>query len=107
MKYIKKFEDFENKIIPGVNVYWKVRTDSPYYEISLEKIGMNDDEIENFLEMRPDFNDSVVYIELCWEGIGSNYYWADSVISFIDDDPKYLGEVEIVPEEIEGRKYNL
>ena len=40
---------------------------------------MNDDEIENFLEMRPDFNDSVVYIELCWEGIGSNYYWADRI----------------------------
>ena len=48
MKYLKTYESYEKP----KNCYWKVRTDTPYYEISLDKMGMVEDEKEDFMQMR-------------------------------------------------------
>ncbi len=47
MKYIKLFELLE---LEQYSKYWKIRTDTPYYNISLDKIKMPKDIQEDYLD---------------------------------------------------------
>lgn len=112
MKYIRLFEQDKKP----ENEFWKVRTDTPYYEISLDKMGMTEDEKEYFLYDREMyFKRKHIYIGLEWEGIGSNYYYGIDMNAF-STGYKYSGEIEdeITQEDIEKwifendiNKYNL
>lgn len=109
MKYLKKYENFETP----KNCYWKVRTDTPYFEISLGKIGITEDEQEDFI-VHKEFLDKnkFIYIGLEFVGIGTQYFYAENPDCF----KKYSfnGEVKITPEEVkewqlknDANKYNL
>lgn len=115
MKYIKTYEIHENK-----NKYWKVRTDSPYYEISLKNIGMSKDEEDTFLKLRDNNNFQnrpVIYIEYWFDRPNtreSPYVWTHGSLENETENPTYMGEVEISPEDIEeyeiitnSKKYNI
>ena len=109
MKYLKLILE---------NEFWKVRTDTPYFEISLEKIGMTKDEQEEYenlvISERYFNNRKYFYIGLKCEGIGSNYYYGFEKSDF--KNYIYSGEIEkeITSEDIEKwklkndvNKYNL
>lgn len=113
MKYIKSFEELNisDEEFTNRNRYWKLRTDSPYYEIGLKKIGMTEDEQTNFIILRDrDFpHENYIYIELYWgECIGSNYYWGSNSEDF---NTIYMGEIEneITSDELKDGylKYNI
>ena len=81
MKYLKAYEGYGNL----ENCYWKVRTTTPHFEISLDKMGMVEDEKEDFIQMRDEkyrvVNQDYVYIALnynggMWQGtVGSEFYY--------------------------------
>ena len=117
MKYIKTYEKYEKP----KNTYWKIRTDIPYFEISLDRIGMVEDEETTYIRMRNEkhlINKKYIYIGLNYDinttgTIGSEFYWANDTNPFVND-YEYDGEIEITPEEIEewhlkndANKYNL
>ena len=118
MKYLKTYESYEKP----KNCYWKVRTDTPYFEISLDKMGMVEDEKLDYIQMRDDnnlINQEYVYVALNYDinitgTIGSEFYYDNYSRAF--DDYEYLGEIEkeITPEDIEewhlkndAKRYNL
>jgi len=98
------------------NCYWKVRTDTPYYEISLDKMGMVEDEKENFMQIRETEDEKYVYIGLDFNvGMGSEFHFDNTSSAFFNE-YEYLGEIEkeITSEDIEkwelendAKKYNL
>jgi hypothetical protein len=124
MKYIKTYEAKKKTLHEEwnetpKNIYWKVRTDTPYFEISLIKMGMTKDEQKEYLDpnFRKYFNKfKYLYFALCFEGIGSNYYHDVDNSIFHKNNYEYSGEIEkeITEEEIEewklqndATKYNL
>lgn len=100
MKYIKTYENltlFEN----SKPKCWCVRTDSPYFKISLEKIGVPEREINNWLENTNIQN----YKELA---ILYNKQWQHVPFELLDlDEVNYQGEIQIEDFEIDANKYNL
>jgi len=113
MKYIKKFEGIIDPNIDRSQKFWLVRTDSPYFEISLNKMNKSDDEIQRFLNNQYRKDNAKLYIPIndyegSWnsERTGKNSYTQDGF--------EYQGEMEVTPEEIEEwnmknsiKKYNL
>lgn len=117
MKYIKLFE--EQHKTPD-NEYWKVRTDTPYFEISIDKIGMTEDEKKEYLEYRrigvSSFEKKYIYLGIQYGiGAGSAFYFAEDPNPFKSDKTfKFSGEPEITTEDLEKwnfentvNKYNL
>ena len=113
---IKLFEQYFEK---PVNEYWKVRTENPWFDISLDKIGVTEDEKEYYRnEIKFYIGNKYVYIGLDYNantitsGIGSEYYISVAKEDF--DGYVYQGEPLITQEEIEKwhfendtKKYNL
>ena len=121
MKYIKKFENHEY-----IGEFWLIRTDKPYMELSLHKIGATQSEIERFnlsstyklhdkiyISMRYNFVNGVI------DGLNNdNCGWmpgdANGDFFYIKNKFNYMGEVIITDEDIEEysikkniEKYNL
>lgn len=123
MKYIKTYEKYDKP----ENEYWKINTNNPWFEISLSKIGMTDDEIEELLNdvgiSNFYLNNEYIFVELDWHNsgtIGSKYYWTedeeDLLHEFKIKKPIYRGDPknEITKEDIEKwklkndvKKFNL
>jgi len=115
MKYIIKKQSFlsEHKFTyEGKTRYdwWTIRTEQPYLEISLKKIGMTD--IEAFIKRNPSLRDHKKISVLCHN---KDYSWTAGNISMSDwSICTFLGEVEVTPDDIkewkilkDAEKYNL
>jgi len=100
MKYIKTYEKLSNIII----IYWKVRTDKPYLEISLDKLKSEygcDINYDDYTDLK-EFDK--VYIILLMSSEGNT--WRFCAGEFRKDyETKYLGEVEVTDDDI--YEYNL
>ena len=116
MRYIKHFEQKHKK---SKNKFWMVRTDTPYYEISLDKIGMTEDEKKEYNKQDLNFDRmNYIYIGLNFDDYfpESIYYYDVDKNEFDDEGYKYLGRIEnkITQKDIEkwqlendAKKYNL
>jgi len=112
MKYIKTYESVYDE-----GKYWKIRLDTPYYEISLDKIGMSYKEQTGYLDINyiktySDLTD-VMYIGTGTVKHGTDYYWA-STRRLDFNQFEYMGEPEITENDIKEwnfkndiKKYNL
>ena len=108
MKYLKTYEE---KIDYSKDKYWKLNSLSPYYEISLKKIGMNKEEQKDFISHRNFWKDKqdFIYIIIHYntpiaELVGHEYCWAEEAFHMQGE---YMGEVKVTQEEIIENKYNL
>jgi len=108
MKHLKYFEE---QIDYSKDKYWKLNSDSPYYEISLKKIGMNEEEQKDFISHRNFWKDkqNFIYIVIHYDTtiaqlVGHEYCWAEKESQVQGE---YMGEVKVTPEEILTNKYNL
>jgi hypothetical protein len=101
MKYIKKFESFENN-----RYFWKVELD--YFELSQTKIkipiGSPDLKMTDEIYSWGDDDDKIfiTHDESEWSWSGTWNY-----DTLIHDDYEYLGEIILEPYEKKGIKYNL
>lgn len=115
MKYIKTFEAVEPK---EYGEYWKINTDTPYYEISLNKIGMPKDVQKDYIDS--DIKRSFKRYEFIFilkaqanNPSGFDWSWSDYESAY-KKKFRNMGEVEITTEDIEewelnknANKYNL
>jgi hypothetical protein len=115
MKYLKMFEEYQKP----VNEFWKIRTENPWLDISLDKIGVMDHEKEHYLdEVKFYIGNKYIYVGLDYNantitsGMGSEYYFSVAKEDF--DGYEYRGEPEITQEDIEKwnfendtKRYNL
>ena len=109
MKYLMKLEELWNE---KNEIYWKIQTTLPNMEIALNKIGMDKEDIEDWLNktLRNRYvNHQYIFL---FKDIYSNA-WQWSELDY-NSTAKYMGEIEITPEEIDeynmkqsAKKYNL
>lgn len=111
MRYIKLFENMKYE----PNRYWKVRTDEPYFSISLDKLDVTPkDRFDGIIDSHPSYEH--VFIFACdkfgekWE---YNFYDGDDH-QRLNSNEKYMGEVKITRNDLknwkmkkEAEKYNL
>ena len=115
MKYLKYFEQKEVKKL------WLIRTDSPYLEISIDKINLpqkqkdyllnndyvtgkrlyrEDDKVIDLSKIYvPDSDEKYAYSWSPYNGHGLDIFTS---LGFI-----YQGEVEVTEDELRSKKYNL
>lgn len=112
MKYIKKFET----IINGYKgEFWLVRTDSPYYEVSLDKVGLS-----NEIKLYTTYNYfkrkglKKIYVAKPFNSDILEWIPFRRKKFFIDQKYEYKGEIKPTEEEIknflirkEAEKYNI
>lgn len=112
MKHIKLFEELSNG-----KMFWKIRTDETYYNLSLKKIGMTEPYLSRFVDNRQITTDSKQYgnfIYVCFnpyevkEGIWGWNHGLDSDFYYFEKRGYlWMGEVEIPEYEADSIKYNL
>ena len=115
MKYIKTYE--KNK---SLERYWKVRMGVPYFEISLEKIGVPYSRFAYLNYGSKDFqkgydvNGRTKHILILIDNESSSGWGWNLVEDGVDKDQIYMGEVEVTEEDIEmwklkndANKYNV
>ena len=99
MKYIKTFEDINSEI------YWKISTEKYYYEASLIKIGLPEDKMKYWTTIVPiEFESSDKKIYIFYEESLTKIWCWENLKYRLRGNEKYMGEVEITPEEIEIEK---
>ncbi len=101
MKYIKTFESVNKK-------FWKVRTFEPYFTISLQKLGLTDDDIQTFYnEMNQNHikQHSFIYVFYHIKPGREIGDWVYSTDFLNDDNFSFMGGVDITKEDID--KYNI
>ena len=124
MIHLKLYEDFD-KFDPKKKQYWKVRLDTPYYEISLFKLGIQQNKkiinlnLENILsnDLRKKLLErhKFVYIGVEPNFINKDAYYYNVVKEDFDEySSEYMGEIEVTDEDIKKwefennvNKYNL
>lgn len=110
MKYIKSYESLNQK-------FWKIKTTEPDFTISLQKIGLTDEQIENFYS-KVNFTNikkhDYVYVMYHIQPGQLTGRWVYSTTFINDDDKSFMGGIEITPEEykeglikLDQNKYNL
>lgn len=113
MKHIKTFEGIIDPNIDHSKKFWLVRTDSPYLEISLNKMNKTKDEIIRFLNNKLIKHHEKIYIPINdYEGSWNGPLTGGT--SYKEEGFEYKGEMEVTSEEIEDwniknavKKYNL
>ncbi len=113
MKHIKKFENIDEHV-NAEGKFWEINTDEPYFEISLNKLGFNEELKERIYDMNNYSikNSGLVYIYIIKTNlsyIGTSVTWSH-VTDFrkdtaIENGNKYMGKVEITEDDI--RKWEL
>ena len=108
MKYIKQFENSENK-------YWIVNLKRPNFEISLKKIGVPDYYIKQWSDMYEDV-DTNVYVFKVLDTVRDRlrdmdekvYHWYLLVYDTSEKTgSKFMGRVDAEDWEVDSYKYNL
>jgi len=105
MKYLKKFE---NILDPGN--FWLVDTDERYFEISLDKIGVREDVINNYcyLNIHSILNTGLKFIFITKIGF---VMWSDCTkyekTEAIEQGYEYKGDIFITKEDIENYKVKI
>jgi hypothetical protein len=120
MKHIKQFEGLFN------NYYWIVKTRKPYLEISLEKIGYDRENLNDYLDetikdirilrrkldwvIATNLNKGEMYITL----LESGYIKVWSYTHIVDRSDIFRGRIEVTQEDIKdwkikniANKYNI
>ena len=116
MKYIKQYESSD---MIYKNTFWEIKTADPEFTISLQKIGLTEEEVENF-KRPPNINNIqkypkiyVIYHTPPGRFIGR---WVYSYKKFDDSDFKNLKmktvkftakDIERFNIEVDANKYNL
>jgi len=113
MKYIKKYENIDEHV-NAEGKFWEINTDEPYFEISLNKLGFDEELKEKIYGMNNSYikNSGLVYIYIIKTNLsylGTSVTWSH-VTDFIKDTAiengnKYMGKVEITEDDI--KKWNL
>lgn len=132
MKYIKFFEELN---LSGKNQFWKIKSKTPYFEISLRNLCVDEAEYEQFFIVNPGITEwlnkrgrDYVYLEIDYNsGIGAEINWSGNQEDFNYPEgynqqlgyhkarvSEYMGEMEITQQEIDewllnndAEKYNL
>jgi hypothetical protein len=110
---ITNFKIFEHK---EYNVYWKVRTDQPYFDVSCWKIGVPEGRFgfaknkEYLKELKVG---KYVYIQNFYNGTECRWEW-DKLKKHVNNNLEYKGEVKVTKNDIEKwklynniKKYNI
>jgi len=110
------FEKFEY----DSNRYWKVRVDTPYFEIALDKLGLDADRKRAFLnhESRKEMERFSKYVYIGYDsGDDSTYgefYYALRKNYWDKQGYEYMGEFKLTKDDLEewytkqdAKKYNL
>lgn len=124
MKYIQLFEELQ---LSGKNQFWKVRSKTPYFEIALRKLCIDNDEYEQFFVDNPGitkwlnkrnkrFQNDYIYLEIDYNagGIGAEIQWSGNKEGFNYPEgthpqlgyhkarvSEYMGEMEITQQDID------
>lgn len=112
MKHIKKFEKY--KPWENDDKYWEITLLRPYFNLSLKKIGVPDDLIEEWDDMYQD-KEQIVYL---YKEYISNYDrlrddydimtdWSIKTEKNNRDVAKFMGRIKIEDFEIDINKFNL
>ena len=119
MKYLKTYESYG--FTPEL---WRLKTKTPFFKVGMDKIGITDEELENFLDENRaienfylDKEDYILILIDYNENGDKEILWSDNRNDFTYNrirDPEYMGDVEITDEDIENwnikqdaKKYNL
>jgi hypothetical protein len=116
MKYIKTFEIRTTWNPAQEGVYWKIRTDTPYYQIGLDKIKMPDDIKIDYLdsEIRSRYFTTSPFVFISKRtalyspgDLEIEFEWSWSLFesNLIKQKLKNMGEVEITSEDLEEWKF--
>jgi len=105
MKYIKHFEQ-KDKV-------WLIRTDEPYFSVSLDKLGLKIKEETKKHMMKHKYDK--IYIKIDSSGTHRQPWgWSDDYEIFTKRNIKNMGEIELTDDEINDflikqnmNKYNL
>jgi len=112
MKYIKKIENFENHF----DKYWMTTLLSPYFEISLRKIGVPDDTIKDWRNMYVDDDTDVFickHLERPFDRLRGEYDkkndYIDWILYFLNnpDYGTFMGKIKVENFELDANKFNL
>ena len=108
MKYIKLFEE---KFSESSGSFWEIRTDEPYFILSLKKIGYP----QQKLDLLVDFLDTLQ--DYSWVKGVKKYYVGDdkqmgrwyfgSRKTMMEHNLMFMGPIKIPQYEIDALKYNL
>ena len=119
MKYIKKFEDLD-----VTKIFYLVDTKMPNFEISLNKIGMDEEwkkhwltDVYSFIEYYK-YDKIILIVSLEKDRFGMLDYsyepYSEKEMNYYNKRAKYMGEVEITSEDIKqyeveksAEKYNI
>ena len=110
MKYIKKFENNNNKVVN----YWRINTKYPNIKISLRKIGFPEFDVKYYSQKYRTDDDWFMYFGFTNNG----YYYQRQALNCTPGDKdenkkyedykfNYMGEIVIEDYEIDSEKYNL
>ena len=96
MKYLKKFENIKKSKV------WVVPLKEPHFEISLKKIGMTDNQINDWKRLyRNGVFKNLKTITLKYKDGGFTWYWYPTSRS--DDYTDFMGKFEFTQDDI--KKY--
>lgn len=110
MKYIKNFENNNNKFVN----YWKINAKYPNIKLSLKKIGIPEEYINYYVEKYKTNNDWYIYFGIDNNGLYYQRLALDSTPGDKNENNKYkyhkfnyMDEIVIEDYEIDSEKYNL